>query len=400
MLDGLLKYLTFGNTFCGVEYASENGKTIFRATVLEKTKTELVENRTAEEHGIEELAVTLPKQQHIHLIINTEKVLVKTIDSQLKDPIKLIYKTFPNIKIDQFYYDILSQGIRHFIALCRKDYVENLIADFEVNKLNVIGFSLGHSVIGSITDYIEQDNIYSSDSRISLKDNKILSIEKVNPDNERYSINGLKVKNENLLSLSGAIESVIGKEVTISNSSERKEKLLDDFKQTRFFNQFLKFAGLFILTLLLVNFFLFNHYFNKANGLSQISELNQSTKAKIIKLDESVSKKEKMVDDILKGSSSQTSLYTDKIVGSLPNSILLSELNYQPLSKRINKEKPIELNLNMISISGTSNDSEVFSEWISELEKLDWVKSISILDYGTETTRISQFEIKITLGND
>ena len=157
---------------------------------------------------------------------------------------------------------------------------------------------------------------------------------------------------------------------------------------------------MFILGLLLVNFVFFNHYFNKVNELKQVYEINQTSKSQIIKLNESVSKKQKMVDDLLKSNDSKTSFYSNQIMKSLPFSILLSEFNYQPLLKRIKTEKEIELENNIITVSGTSSDSEVFSSWINKLEQKNWITKVDIIDYGSTSSNTSDFIIKIVLTDE
>lgn len=400
MVNRLLQNITYGHRFCGIEYTSKNGQDSFNVSVLKQTKKELVEDIFAQENSIGSLASKLSKHQHIFLIINTDKVLTKTFDSDQKDALKLVYKAYPNIDIDNFYFEVLSQANKHFVALCRRDYVDYIIKEFSEHQLAIIDFSLGHSLVGLLPDFTDEHIIYSSNAKIELFEKKIKHIEKEEPPLNRYNINGLMVSNTNLLSFAGAIQSVLKNNFTTSNFLDKKEELQDDFKQSRFFNQFLKFGGIFILGLLLVNFFFFNHYFNNVKELEQISELNQSTKTKIVTLDSIVSKKKKMIDDILKSNASKSSFYSDRIIATMPNSILLSELEFQPLVKRIKKEKPIELDTNTIIISGTSNDSKVFSEWVSMLEKLHWVKNIGVVDYGSKSKSISEFQIKITLHND
>lgn len=400
MIDKLTKYLTYGNRFCGVELTNENGQDVFYTSLLKQAKKELVEDNFFETNSIEEISENIPKHQHIFLTINTAKVLVKTVESEQKDHLKLVYKAFPNIDTESFYYEILSQGNIHFMALCRRDYIDVIISKFSESKLNVIDFSLGHSLAGILTSFAYQNVVYSSNSKIEITDTAIRTIEKQEPLYEHYDFNGLKVSNQYLLSFTGAIQNVLKSDFSNTNFTSKKEQLFEEYKHTRFFYQFLKIGGIFILGLLLINFLFFNHYFNKVNELGQISELNQSTKAKIITLHKSVSKKEKMINDILKGITSKTSFYNDRIISDLPKSILLSDLEYQPMLKRINKEKPIEINKNIIRIAGTSNDSEVFSDWITQLEKLYWIDKIDIIDYGTESRSISDFQIKIALHDD
>lgn len=400
MIEKLAKYLTYGNRFCGVEYTNENEQDIYYTSLLKQTKKELVEDSFFNTNSIEKISENIPKHQHIFLTINTDKVLVKTIESEQQDHLKLVYKAFPNIDTESFYYEVLSQENIHFVALCRRDYVDAIISKFSESKLNVIDFSLGHSLAGILTNFASQNVVYSSNSKIEITDTAIRTIKKEEPASEHYDINGLKVSNQYLLSFIGAIQNVLKSDFSNTNFTLKKEQLVNEYKHTRFFNQFLKFGGIFILGLLLINFLVFNHYFNKVNELGQISELNQATKTKIITLDKSVSKKEKMINDILKGNTSKTSFYNDRIISDLPKSILLSDLEYQPLLKRINKEKPIEINKGIIRIAGTSDDSEVFSDWITQLERLEWVDKVDIIDYGTESRSVSDFQIKVALHYD
>ena len=59
--------------------------------------------------------VKLPKNQHAILIINNDKVLSKTVESEQNEPLKLLYKGFPNINLEEFYFEVLSEKSKHFI---------------------------------------------------------------------------------------------------------------------------------------------------------------------------------------------------------------------------------------------------------------------------------------------
>ena len=155
---------------------------------------------------------------------------------------------------------------------------------------------------------------------------------------ENYDVNGSSVSNDQLLSFSGALQPILKNISTNTNFSIEKRRLEDSYKQTRFFNLFIKFGGLFVLGLLLINFFFFNHYFDSVNELEQVSEINQVTKNQIIILNETVSKKQKMVDDLLKSNGSKSSFYSHTIIQSLPKTILLSDYHYQPLLRRIKED--------------------------------------------------------------
>jgi len=203
-----------------------------------------------------------------------------------------------------------------------------------------------------------------------------------------------------LLALSGALSSLLSKRESISSFETNKQALFNDFKQAQFFRQFLKIGLAFILGILLANFLFFNSYFNKVNTLQQTAQMNQVTKTKVLELNESVQKVEKMVEDMQNSSSSKTSFYANTIVNSLPASVLLSELNYQPLAKRIKADQPLIIEKNKILVSGTSSESDSFSGWLSDLEKKEWVSKIDIIEYGSESNRLSDFSIKIIISNE
>ena len=401
MLNKIKSYLLFGNRYTGIEHTFKNGSDSIIVSVLKQSKSEIDIESTIEVETLEMLSSELKKNQHAFLVINNEKVLTKQIESEQKEPLKLVYKAFPNIKIDDFYFEILKEKNIHFVSLCRKDYVDELIKKYIKLKLYIITISFGNSSISNLKPFIKSNEVYSSNSKIVVKDNLITKIQKSeNTVNENYDLNGLTISNINLLSFAEALNSSLKSNTKVTNFESKKQESLSNFKQVRFFQQFLKFAGLFLLAGLLTNFLVFNHYFNKVNELNQISEINQSTKTKIVKLNESVSKKQKMVDDLLKSNGSKSSFFVNEIIQSLPNSIILSETNYQPLEKRIKPNKEIKLESNEIRVSGTSNNSELFSIWISQLEQKDWIEKINIESYGTESKSNSDFIIIIKLNDE
>jgi hypothetical protein len=400
MLDKLWTYLLFGNRFCGIEHTSLENDSIL-VTLVKKSKKELNQEFSFKPQSIKEVCEKLSKNQHCSLVINNDKVLSKSLSSDQKDPIKLVNKAFANINIEDFYYEVLSEKNTHFISICRKDYMQTLVKKYLKHNIFITDISLGNSLISALKPFISTSEVLSSNARINLEDGSIVSIDKTqNGANEFYDINGIRVSNTEILSFSAAIQPILKNKSTLTNLRSRSEALLNDFKQARLFSQFLKFFGIFILVLLLINFLFFNHYFNKVNDLQEITRINESAKQKILLLDKSVSKKEKLVGDLLKNSDSKSSLYVSSTVNSLPETILLMELNYQPLIKRIKPDKPIVLDSSTILVSGRSNESKLFSNWIADLEEFDWVKKVDIINYGLDSNLSSDFQIKITLAND
>jgi len=260
---------------------------------------------------------------------------------------------------------------------------------------------LGNSIAFGITNYINTDVISSSNAQLTKQNNEIISIEKSEQLNKAvYDVNGLQIEHTQLLSFSGALSCVLHNYDPHTNIESRKTVLLSNYKQQRFFSQFLKFGLILILSLLLTNFFFFNHYFTAVNSLEQTSVINQTTKKTVLELSESVTKTQKLVDDMLKSSASKSAFYTNAIVQQLPGSILLTELNYQPLEKRIKVAQPIAVRNNILLITGRSSNSATFSQWVANLDTYNWINNTEILNYEDVSKSNSTFKIKLNISHD
>ena len=113
-----------------------------------------------------------------------------------------------------------------------------------------------------------------------------------------------------------------------------------------------------------------------------------------------VGEKQKTVEDLLKSNGSKSAFYVNAIVQGMPESIVLSEINYQPLEKRIRDNKPIVLEEGIIRVSGVSGDSELLPKWVQHLHAMHWVEDVAIVNYGLATRGKSEFGIEIKVAYD
>lgn len=401
MRKGWMTYLQYGNYFCGVEHTSQNGKEVLYTTVIKKKGNSLDLKDIFQSTSVGELAPILPKKQHLCLVINNENVITKPLESSETDALKLIYKSFPNINLDDFYYEILIQNGKRFIAICRRAYVDELVTAYTDLGYHTISLTLGNNIVSSVIPYINSPCILTSNKMIWIENKSITKLENIDLGSiESYNINGLNIQNNYILSFAGALNCLLGSFHTLSNLNAKIVELREHFKHTRFFNQFLKFGLVFILTMLLINFFFFNYYFNQVQTLQLASQSNQTAKSKIIKLSEQIATSQTLAEDILKSKASKSSFYVNTIVKSLPNSILLSKLDYQPLEQGIKKDKPLAMLENTMVVNGETHDGPSFSKWIADLESIDWIDQVEILNYEDTSANLSSFGLKIRIGND
>ncbi|PWK17108.1 hypothetical protein [Xanthomarina spongicola] len=399
MLEKLKQYLLFGNTFYGVEHTIIENKETIIVVSLKKKKNDLdiVLKKTTD--SIESVSSYIPKKSGVTIVINNDKVLSKKVPFSKDEDSKLIQNAFPNINLNEFYFDVLCQKNACFIAICRKQYVDTLIEDYRNKNLFVLNVSFGNHVFSNISEFLDSEEVFTSNALI---EKNRLGIENINKQSntitQEYDINGLNVSNMFLLSFAAILELVLSKKVNEqSNFDSKYAALTNDYQQQRFFSQFLKVGLLFVLTILFINFFIFNHYFNKVSDLRQTSQVNETSRQQLIAIKEDVDKKEKFITDILKSESSRSSFYANAIMISLPQSINISEFNFQPLTKRVKAEKPIEYELNTILLKGISSVTSDISNWVTELERLNWVEKVIITEYSESNMSLTEFSLLITI---
>ena len=178
MLNIIWTYLQYGKHFCGVELSTQNQTEILNATVLLQSKKELNISASFKENTVESLSKKLSKHQHIVLIVNNDKVLSKTIENKQTDALKLVYSAFPNINLEDFYFEVLSQKNTHFINICRKDYINTLVETYAKHQLLILNISLGNHSLSNLVGFLHEKTIYSSNAKITLENDDIIQIEK------------------------------------------------------------------------------------------------------------------------------------------------------------------------------------------------------------------------------
>ena len=110
-----------------------------------------------------------------------------------------------------------------------------------------------------------------------------------------------------------------------------------------------------------------------------------------------MNEKEKIVQNIIRSGSSQSSKFINQILFAMPPSIALEELVYQPLEKTIRPDASISYTTSRILVGGQSANNEAFGSWSRELKELDWVRDIVVSKYSQNAGTLTEFELIITI---
>ncbi|HHC81161.1 MAG TPA: hypothetical protein ENK46_14870 [Flavobacteriia bacterium] len=393
-------YITFGKRFCGVEHTFTDGQEILRSLVLAKKKGELLLENTLEVTSIEALKEQLAAKQHLFLIINTEQVLCKELDG-IYESSKAVGMAFPNVVLDDFFYELLVTDNHTYVAICRKDVIENIIKTYHENQFRIIGFSLGNVVASQLVGFVKNRLLKTSNGVISFNHQKITGIHlSEQASKEKYTINGLQISSNEVLPLSGILAYFTKRKTAISNFSEYINALYIDFKSRRIFEVGLRVGLGLIFTSLLVSFLFFSYYASKIAVLESELALNKTQRKALLSLTESVQKKEGLITRF-SATSSKASWYLDQLGASVPTSVSLSELRFQPLVKKIGstttENTEVVVEHNAIYLKGTTTDNNNFSSWIESLEQQNWIDKITIQHYGSKKKMTSAFELLIRM---
>lgn len=397
----LRKKLIYGSIYGAVEHTySELENETFNILFLEKQKNELIVKKREQINNINDIFTKLYPKKHLFLIVNNKNVLSKVINLTNTPSLNIVKKAFPNININDFYYEIISNESKSFIAISRKDYINNLIEMYQKEKFHIINFSLGNSTIKNLINLTDTNELYTSNSLVVFKNNFLDSIEKESAS-IKYRINDLDVSNNDILCLSGILSHHFIKNKYSEGLEEIKENLINNFYLSRFFKLGLYSALVTLFIIVLTNFLFFTKYHSGIEKLTPEIEKLSSYKKELLELESTIERKEKLINSLQSSKNSKVSLFINEIAKEIPKTILLSELKYQPLISKIKNNSPLKISSNKIFIRGTTESNNDFYFFISSLEKKKWISNTTIINYGkNKKGSTSLFEILISLKNE
>lgn len=385
MLDTLLRNIIYSTTYYALEHIGANQDACINILIAKKRKGELTVVDRAKVFEIENVKEYDRKLKNAHLIINNNQVLQKTIDNiQTLSEVVLVNQAFPNIDLNAFYYQIIRAREKAYVYICRKEYVDTLIRKYEDQAIYITQWSVGNTPLVSLLPLLKKESIIQTpQSAIFLDNGELRSIDRIetgNYQNEYYDVEGIKVEGNYINALGAIVTSLSGvdKDKVSTNFEEKEADLQSYFKQHRLFAIGLPVVVGVLLIIFLVNFLFYNHYYTKVNYLNEIGGSNVLQKELLIKKDSIVDQKQKLFEDVIASASSSSSYIIDQVIREMPSTILLDQLQYHPFLKKPRKNKPIVVEENTLIIHGETTVNNDLSEWISTLEEIDFIESVSI----------------------
>jgi hypothetical protein len=392
-----LKNILLGKKYMGIEHFSLENEEKIALLQIENKKNELVITQKDKRTYSSILPEKFDKKLPFYLVINTNQVIQKEISEIDASDEKLLHKAFPNLAWNEFYYEIWRLKTKSVIAISRKTYINEIVSVYQKQGISVVGISLGICSISGIVNYAPKEELATNHQNISLKEENQILTAKSTALNINYVINGLDIPNTHLLAFSAVLRLLVNNQLTTGNLTEYNHILYDYYNQKSIFSKGIQAIIILLLVILLINFFVFNHYYRKAQDISEQLLSNNTSQEEILKTKERVKIKELKVQNVLGISSTQSSLLINKITKQVPSSIILTELIYNPLEKKIKTDEPITTQEKIITVSGTTLNNSAFTKWVEEIEKFKFIKEVIITDFGKNETPETLFSVKLIL---
>jgi len=392
-----LNNFLLGTHYIGVEHFTLNNEDKIFLLLVEKKKEGLVITKKDRVNYTGKISEKWDNKLPFFLTINTNQVIQKEVSSTDASDEKLLHKAFPNTNWEDFYFEIWRLKTKSIIAIARKSYLHEIVTNYESQKITIAGISLGICSIADIIDYTDEAILQTNHQLISNQEQEQIISASLQDSVTTYNINSLQIENRQLLAFSGILRLIMNGTVNTGSIIAYSNELYDDYNQKTFFVKGLKIAVGALLVVLVLNFIFFTHYYKLAQETSETLLVNKSSIEDVNKIKQRIVVKEEKVKNLVGKTTSQSSLIINEIANKVPASILLTELTFNPLVKKIKPEEPIITQEKTITISGTTIANGAFTNWIESIEKLNWVEKVLITHFGKNDTNETVFSIKLTL---
>lgn len=371
-----------------------DGSVEINALVLEKNKSELtVLTKAAGLKRYDDLTSNgITNKEPVVLLLNGKGIIHRNISSTVETPLpEIINKVLPNANIDDF----VVQRNRideetEFVSLVRKSTFTDILNSLsKVGINNIVNCFLGPFVIQNVLSLVDaaiQQDKQLNFSTYQLKSNGTAITEIKNTDaslnREMVTIGGEFVSAKLLLPFAASVMYFTGSSQSLINALEI-EKANEEHQQKQkftFYSAALLGLSFFIL---LVNYFVFNHYWSKNQEVNTLFRLNHSTLDKYNTLKAEFDDKKAFLEKNGLLESSKTSFYMDELAVGLPNTIRWLDVNICPKEKNKNTDDSdkISFEKNVIRISGNCERSLDLNNWMKNIKQYDWVSEVSLVDY-------------------
>jgi len=379
----------------GVELAFlSGGELLISGVVLRLEKNKIVKKKefhflSSYEDLVQKAGVKAP----LAITINGRGVLQKKMEARdLTD--RPVEAMLPNANPNDFYHSVTPIGELATVAVIRKETLDKIIADLQQKGFRVLSAAIGITDLPNLLPFFSFDQrtflstpFYSLvfDEQQQLEDIEFATgVTPTEYDKVEYNIGDQYVYSTALTgfaSATGLLASGPDTGAAFSQTAIQQEK--ENYKYFRYYKAGLwaMLAGLF--TILLVNFFIYNHYFSLNKDREGMRQLSQEQEDKLKKQSAALRQKEDFLSQSGWEASSRLSYFADRIAGLVPSGTLLTDMQINPVNNGLlGDDKGIRFRRDTIQVTGTCDDPTELNQFTNNLKNIQDFKTVSIRNYA------------------
>ncbi|MGD1848243.1 MAG: hypothetical protein ACFB10_22855 [Salibacteraceae bacterium] len=335
-------------------------------------------------HDLESLLAELDKNIPLRLVLNGSGILHRPLESTSEnDPGTLLRKVLPDANAEEFWV-FTGPGVgASLVSLCRQSLLEDWHQQCTAQGRRLIGAWAGpgqlNALLGNLIELPEHRELGYHELQIT--DHRV-SAYRTLPEPvpvEALSVGDQIVPGELIMAFAAGLSAFFppyGPEI------EALSVEWEESEQQRIF----QFAGwgilLFFLVLVMGNFFLFEHFDERAAELEfQENQQNQQT-GDLKRMKEEIDLAEAFMTRLGLLQPNTNSYYADRLSASLDNGLQFTRLEVNPLKRKV-KQGVEELSFatGTLQVAGTARNSSRLNDWLAEVRDLNWVADVNILNY-------------------
>jgi len=387
----------------GISFRQHGDISSFRCckVLLEKESLEIED--TWEAADWEALEGGKNKDIPVALHLDARQILLKESAHNNLDEEQL-KSVFPSYDVARFYTAQLKGDGINWIAFVRKDYISEVLERFAAIGYQVINVFIGPFVLDNI---LAQINSYGTEYtfdkhfiRLQEESKQWLQYRSGREFESRFAlkISDHPIKQHFVAAYAVAFSTLMKDYVNdyslaIPEVDERRQIWLE--KQKFKLNLVALAAILFFL--LLINTFLFTHYYQENQTLEGRVSTQQSTVKDLDKLEGKIKEDEYLLADLGWNGGVSKAWLLDQIGYSIRQyaQITLTQIQINPQERGLGNI--VIQKADQILIKGTSPTLEILNLWLRELKNNPWITKVSIEEYGNkqQSETLDAFTIKL-----
>lgn len=354
-------------------------------------------------NSIDDVISYIPPESAVGIIISGKGIIYRQINTNdIPIKAKLLNHILPDADINDFYLQlnkINSENNSSIISIARKSVINSFIKIFG-KKNFIVGLSIGPFIFNSIIPLLENhcSTIKYKNTEININENSIIGFQLTeNIENKILKIDNKEFSSELLPSLSLGF-SILMKELCNYAEIPEVHNYISENRYRHSCIKIIRYTIPIIFFILMVSYILFDHYYNKVNTLNTEIQESELLINQIESLQATYISKNKFLQQSGLLGQTQISYYLDLIAQEIPETIVLSEINVNPIEKNDSFKEKIIFKRNKIELIGSSIDSYIFNSWIKKLKDINSFKDINIIQYEyKEKENKADFTITINI---